>query len=453
MEEPKAISVQQPEKEASAPSIFFLPRWAQSLTTCPAYWSPSRDEWMQEFLRTPGNDLLAGCVANLVARVAATNWYIEGPLEMAQLYHHILLYWSDFYAGWETLVEKWVHSFLTRDFGGVVEFLKAPGHTREGPSLGIAHLDESRCIPTNDPEYPILYRDQSGNLRKMHRTQIGRIVDSPNPLRAYKGVGYCSVSRALVVAHVLMDLLKYKRERLSDLPPAGILFVNNMTEPQWQDLEEKYRLNEENKGNSIWRNVMVALGVDPQFPVSAELFEFSQLPENFDEKEFMNVIMYSFAMAFREDPREFWPVSAGPLGTAREAELMHKKAKVKGLGIILQSITRQLNRPDFLPPELTFHFDFRDDEEDRMRAEINDIKARWITRLTRPQGGGGMLGAEGSAEPLISRDEARALLVREGVVSADLLGVTLDYERIYGIRSFGPRARVYSDGRIEGVEP
>lgn len=430
-----------------------------TLTKAPRYWSRSRDDWMARFVHKEGNDLLAGAISTMAAKVAATPWYVEGPLVLAEMVRKQLLNWSDFNQGWNSFVTKWVTSYLNRDFGGVVENLRASRSDKEGPALGYAHLDESKCLPTGDPEYPIAY-NQGERWVKMHHSWVSHIVDMPSPDDDLRGVGFCSVSRTLSTASILLDLVRYKREKLSDLPPAGLLMINNLSPEEWDDIITKYDARQKNQGNTTWRDLMTVFGYDPAYPLSAELLSFSELWENFSEEESTRLAIYSFALGFRTDPREFWPVSAGPLGTATEAEVQARKAVGKGTGIIYAAIEEKLNGPNALPEGVTFHFDFQDDEQDMRDAEIKNRHAQWIRRLWEGRNPGTSNVAQGGVSSvdtpelapqvggIITTEQAQALLVRHRIVPADILGLTMDTGRLYNQRAYGPQVRVHRSGAV-----
>lgn len=417
----------------------------------PPYWSKTRDDWLVEFVKAEGNDLLAGAVSTVTAKVVANNWYVEGPLLLAGVARDQLLYWSAFGGGWNMMVSPAVEGFLNRDMGGLIELHRASASDLEGPAMGYSHLDESKCYPTKDPEYPFKYASDRGTV-KVHRSQVAQLVDMPSGQDRYRGVGYCSVSRAVTIALTLQQVAKYKREKLSNLPPAGIMLINNLGEQEWADLTAKYDTRQTNVGNTVFQNVMFAFGVDPAYPLQAELIEFSALPDHFNEKEFTEMTVYSFAMAFREDPREFWPVSTGPLGTATEAELQARSARLKGEGIIATAIERKLNRSEALPPEVAFHFDFQDDEQDMLSAQLHDLKSQTIRRFWEPPTGS-------SAEVgIITSEQARAWAVRERIIPADILAQPMDLDRIYDTKSwrnykgFGPQVRLYNTGVCWALE-
>jgi len=418
-------------------ALAFAMHVGAQLTKAPRYWSVQRDTWMTEFVKLEGNDLLAGAVSTMAAKIAATSWYVEGPLLLAELARKQLLTWSQFGLGWNKMVTSWVESYLDRDIGGAVEKLRASRTDMDGPALGYAHLDESKLAPTNDPEWPYEYNNGTKWV-KMHRSWIATIVDMPNTADRYKGVGFCSVSRTLGTASILMDLVRYKREKLSDLPPAGILLLNNLSPEEWGDILANYDARQRNQGNTTWRDIMTVFGYDPAYPLSADMINFSELWENFSEEESTRLAIYSFALGFRTDPREFWPVSAGPLGTATEAEVQSKKAEGKGVGIIYGVIEEELNAPTALPEGVSFHFDFVDDEHDLRDAEIKQAHAEWIHRLWDP--------SNVTSDGIITTEQAQALLVRHKIIPADILGLTVDLGRLYNTRVYGPQVRLYRDG-------
>lgn len=416
----------------------------------PTWWSRARDEWLSDFWRKEGNDLLAGAVATMTAKIETTNWYLEGPEEIVKFYRNVLLHETDFGRGWDSFISKWVQSYLVRDGGGLAERARASLRDRGGPALNFHHLDESRCYYTGDPKWPVAY-ETGDKLRRIHTANLMRIVDMPSSKDKDRGYGFSSVSRAVSTALILQMLVKYKKERLSDLPPAAILLMNNMQEGQWRDIMKKYDARLQNRDVGFWRDLLVAFGYDPEFPVSAELFTFSDLPEHYNETDAMNMAVYTFALAFRVDPREFWPVSSGPLGTAKETNIQHIKAKGKGAGIIFTAIERQLNDPLSLPKSLKFKFDYRDDEEDLQAEAIKKAKIENIRRMW--EASPNMITTEGTEEGtgMITREEARKLLIIQDILpkefSEDVWGIEeVDRERLYDVRSYGPVVRAYRDG-------
>ena len=453
MTEDLDLSVQT-RPDAASPGLSVLSGWLQVLANAdeaPPYWSRQRDAWLRDFVSAVGNDLLAGTVATVIAKVAGTGWYLEGPERSANLYRKILLEQSDFGNGWDILLSKIVFDYLTQDSGAWIERIR---QGEEGACSGLAALDNAQMWISGNPEYPASYSTafqadadpDKRDFQELHRSRVIHLVDMPSPRERMLGVGFCAVSRALTTARILMDIARYEREKLSDLPPAGMLLLNNMSQQQWGDLQKSYDTRQQQRGNSVWRQVMVAFGLDPSVPLTAEVLSFSSLPEAFDKQITTEIAVQAFALAFRIDAREIWAISGGQFGTAAETEVMHLKARAKGAGLILTQLERALNDGLTIPKSLMFKFDFQDSEEDAASADIALQKADFIRRLWEPAGTMG--------EGIISRDEARARLVKDGLFDEeDLLvmdeeGRADDTEEAKSFRvDLGPKVRCYQDGR------
>jgi hypothetical protein len=80
-------------------------------------------------------------------------------------------------------------------------------------------------------------------------------------------------------------------------------------------------------------------------------------------------------------------MNSGSLGTSTESLVMHQKARGKGVGEVISMIERILNWK-VLPPSATFAFDFTDDEEDKLAAEIDQTKTDTIMSMWQSDGSG-----------------------------------------------------------------
>ena len=418
-------------------------------TGIPAYWSRGRDQWLREFIDAPINDILAGTLTTVTSKVATTNWYLEGPRRIMPKLRQMLLVESNFGAGWSEMIQKVVRDYCSQDSGGWVERIRLKGNTA-GSAVGFASLDNARMYITGDPEWPVKYQpiepaDTPDGMVPMHRSQFIHICDSPSSRIEHLGVGHCAVSRSITMARTLGLITRYEWERLGDLPPAGFLFLNNLNQMQWDDLVKSYDVRQQQQGNKVWREIMVAFGLDPALPITAEFFNFSELPEHFNKRETFEIILYMFALAFKIDPREIYPVSAGLLGSAgSDAKMAHMKGRTKGNALILTDLERGLNDGYSLPPSVLFKFDYEDEEEARGRAETQWRQARFLGELYK------MGNAE--IQPIISREEARRWLLRNNMMTEDDLGMTPPEIQVPDVRlktghvDLGPRVRVYRDG-------
>jgi hypothetical protein len=454
----------------------------------PSYWSQYRDAWLRKFLQRPGNDLLLGTISTIASRVATSKWFLEGPERTVNVYQKILSQRCGFNAGWTPDVTMGAIDFLTQDKGWTWERIRRGRADRRGGVIGLAHMDSASIEVWTDPEYPVRWYDEVFDPRtkkpsvQMHRSQVIRIIDLPSPNRNLRGVGLCGLSRAITTSQILASIAKYEKEKLSDLPPAGLLLLNNMSQKQFQDIKKKYDTRQENEGNTTWRDIMILFGLNPAVPLQAEFIHFSEMPEHFDKRTVTEIAMYSFALAFNTDPREIWPVSAGTLGTATEANIQHMKAKAKGHGLILALIERGINDGLTLPPTLEFKFDYQDVEEDERAARIQKLKAQTISILA------GTYKEVGGATAIITQKQAQQWLIKEGIFTADELEVVEEdvlaqdtaeantgedtqgegrtveqagdelpekdkdiIEKSWRL-DMGPKTRVWSDGRVQRLE-
>jgi hypothetical protein len=247
--------------------------------------------------------------------------------------------------------------------------------------LGLAHLDSRHCQLTGDVEYPVIFHNpKTENSHRLHTTRVAHFVDMPSPAEGMNNTGFCAVSRVVGSSEILLKVNKYKNEKLDDLPEAGLLLFNNVLPERWNDAKAGYNRETRRLGQDHWRNVMTMFGLDPAQPATADLISFANLPEAFNELETTTTYINILALAFGVDVREFWPVTSGALGTATESEVMHQKARGKGVGEIISMIERVINYK-VLPESATFAFDFKDDEEDLLSAEIDDKRAGTIMNM------------------------------------------------------------------------
>lgn len=346
------------------------------------YWSQARDNDLRAFVWREGNDILQGALSSMVKWGKTLSWVVEGPDRVVNRYQSVLSE-SEFGEGWGTLISKTLTDYYTQDKGASIEVIGAgnPDGPIEGPVLGLAHLDAQYIVPTGDIAYPVVFNNpKDGKPHKIHATRVIRLVDMPSPNEALNGVGYCVVSRVIATTQVLLKLIRYKNEKLSDMPEAGLLVLNNIMPKAWEDVRAKHQRERRKLGQEIWSNIMTLFSIDPAQPATANFVSFATLPDGFSEAEATDTYLNIVALAFGVDKREFWPESKSGLGGNREAEVMNEKAKGKGKGDIIATIERAINWK-VLPQSVNFRFDFRDDAEDKLKADINKLKVDGIMSL------------------------------------------------------------------------
>jgi hypothetical protein len=367
----KELSIQARAKEeaATGAGIWWFGRQDNENIIAP-WWSEDRDRNLRDFWMLEGNDILQGAISSLLKKFKAMNWLLEGPQTRVKERQEILIS-ADFGAGWGNLLGKVLTDYLTQDKGGFIELIGEgrPDGPMKGLPLGMAHLDAQFCQLTGDVSFPVIFHSTStGQSHKLHATRVAHVVDMPSPNEDMNGIGFCGTSRVIASSQVLLKLAQYKNEKLSDLPQSGLLLLNNITQQKWDDVTAEHERGRRKLGQELWQNIITLLGFDPAQPITADFISFANLPDNI------------LALSFGVDPREFWPITEGRLGSGAETTIQHQKAKGKLVGEVTSMIERVVNW-QVLPPNTHFTFDFQDDEEDKLRSEINDATTETIMRM------------------------------------------------------------------------
>ena len=413
------------------------------------WWSPQRDRDLDIFWRRRGNDILQGAISSMVKKFKSMSWNLTGPEKTVARYQKVLNE-AEFGAGWEVLLGKSLQQYNTQDKGGFWELIGAGNLNGpiDGPVLGIANLDSQFCQLTGDIEFPVIYYNaKTDKAHKMHSSRVVHLVDMPSPNELMNNVGFCAVSRVVSSSSVLLKLARYKDEKLDDLPEAGLLIFNNILPQQWDDAKAGYQRERRRLGQQYWANVMSFFSLDPAAQASAELISFSNLPDSFNEAESTELYINIVALSFGVDVREFWPMSAGPLGTGAETTVQAQKAKGKGIGDIISTVERAVNWK-VLPPSVEFNFDFQDDEEDLLKAEIDQIKTDTIMSMWVFRRGQGGVEIEGP----VSRDEIRQMLADNiSYFKDDFLDFDVTDETVLADteKQFGPIRTIDRYGRFK----
>ncbi len=381
--------------DASAYLWTFFDRFT-SENTIPEWGNPSRVDKLREFARQ--EPILVGALSSMTSKAVSLDWQITGGRNRVTRYQEILAE-ADAGAGWSFFLDRLLQDYWQADQGGFVELGR---HGKNGPVLGVYNLDAGTMQLLASPKTPAAYYPRlitgavSGKRIPLEPSDYTRIVDMPTPDESKAGLGFCATSRALKVAQVLMALYNYEEERLSDMPLPGIAAITGMTQSEVRSAFELYKAHREDKQQTTFKGVLwLAAQSSPINPIGVNLTSFSSLPEGFDKKTTIELYVYTLALDFGVDVREFWPASQTG-ATKAEAEVQAQKAKGKGFGRALSSVERMVNW-DILPEGLEFVFDQKDSEDDLLRETIREKVIANIATLAGGQ--------------LISPDEARRWLV------------------------------------------
>lgn len=298
---------------------------------------------------------------------------------------------------WRYCARRGSLSHWTTDMGWVAEVARDGDG---GPMLDLYHVDSARCQLTGNPEYPLRYHPASGRPQDWRPWDYFRTVSLPNDDETYNGLGYGFTSRALELMRVLVAVMIHDQEEIGARMPKGILFLQNVTEDQWDDALQGRQEDASATERQYFGGVMVIATAGMESP-DAKLVALSQLPANFDAEKFLNLSMFGLSLCAGYPADEFWPIQFGSLGRGTESEQAHRKASSKGVTDWTKACQEELQAE--IPESLEFDFEYRDLSAELEAATLAQAWANVGKTLYES-------GETGPDGPLFTRDEVRAVL-------------------------------------------
>lgn len=377
-------------------------RWAKAaFEVIPPYASDSRlrSRWLSQFW--PNEPYLAGVINSVVQVDRNRGWTLVGGRNQVLRFTDILHNWQvqAGRASWREGVSVMAQSFYTTDIGGLAEVGRM---IKNGPMAGLFSLDPTRCVLTPRPEAPLKYYPPRATLDgkrmlEMAPTDYMRTASQINVDETYNALGYCALSRCVELAITMLAVWRHEQEMLFARAPTGLLLLKGITKQTWDNAMIVRNAVLEGRMQE-WFGAVAVLATAGVDDVDAKLVALSQLPEGFDQQVFTDLLIYGYALAFGYDPREFWPVSSGALGTAMETESQHRKATGKGGKEFVLSLQEELQGN--LPDTLHFEFDERDVDGEMSDALLQEKQVA-------------VVGAMGG---LLSQEQSLTLLAEQGII-------------------------------------
>lgn len=366
--------------------------------------SRQRDEWLSEIWKIEPH--WSGIIDQIVLVDSARPWQLIGGRNQVRMYSNIL-HNADDGAGWREFFRKSALAYRTTDLGAIVELGR---FGRNGPVRGLYSADTTRFKTDKDVDKPLWYYPLRGRRQQWRRQDFIRIVSMPSIREEFRGLGWCATSRAFNVIKLLYGVLMHDQEAVGSKMPRGILFINGIDQSQWDTAMDARDSNLTQLERDYFGGVIVlasAGGMD----ATGQLMALSMLPDNFDRANFLDAAIYAYALITGYDPREFWPVSSGQMGTARETEMQHKKSATKGSLEFPHAFQEKLQ--GHLPDTLHFGFQERDTDAQTHLAELAQVWSEVVRRLYDGDSATGQPG-------IIDRDQALSILVQQaGFIPAE----------------------------------
>lgn len=369
----------------------------------PAWGTRERERVLRAYYRHEFNWMGQSAFAGLIKKVKSSPWEIKGKRRVS--YFQEVLRQADFGRGWGSLLSKVLLDYLRQDGGGFIEVI-APGNPLRppvGPVTGLAHLDSLRCLPTGDPEFPVVYYSRKGTLHLLHRTRVIQLVDMADGDETQPGYGLCALSRAISIVAQQIHMGRYITSTLDDKPKPGIAVASNITKPQIDAAFLRLKDEQQRDDLPLWGNTVWLSSTDPTAPAKVDYLTFAQPPIGWSYKEYTDLHVNAWALALGVDVQELWQLSGGNIGSATQSQVLHAKSQGKTFGDILTTLERTLN--DVLPDTLDFAFKRHDPYEAQERAATAQLWA----------------GFAASVGDTMTPDEKRRLLANMVEAAADAI--------------------------------
>lgn len=355
--------------------------------TIPPWWSTARDMSLRNFWKE--GDHIAGTVNTLremmitvPLKIVPRDSTIKAHIKQADEFTRKLMEDTESRSnlagrGYSSGFSPFFEDYWTQDNGAwfVVDGAGPANKPVIGEPTKLIHLDSSRVWRTGSKEFPVIFTDFDGKRHTIHFTRVINLTSAPSPILEMYGVGHCALSRAIKTAQNLMDIANYKLEKLGSRPRRGMMAINTTGQ---QKRAVQAVSNALAKADAAMDNI--GLTRYSQLPIVAingevEMFDFASLPDGFNELESTQLGISVLALAFGVDVRQL-AFAIGVAGqTKADAEVQHLKMRGKGPGTAFQETERELNSK-FLPPHLKAVFDWQDDAQDLMQAEIQETRSK-----------------------------------------------------------------------------
>lgn len=358
----------------------------------PPWGTRERERVLRLYDRHEYNTLWQGAKMGLVKKWQSIPWVIDGGKTLTNQYQQIL-FQSQFGYGWDDFIARVSSDFLSFDAGAFIEIIGA-GDPMEPPKTitGLSHLDSYYCLPTGDPEFPVVYWSRYGKLHLLHHSRVIRLVDMPDGDQNNPGYGHCALSRAIAVVERELNMQRYIVTELSDIPSPGAVIANNLSRQEVDKAFGAMRQQQSMDSLPDWGRVAWFYNMDTTNPASMENFTFARPPVNFDWNTYVQIDVDMLALALGVDRQDLWPLQTRAMGSGAQSEILAEKAKGKTFGQFLVMLERRFN--DFLPSRLEFSFKTSDPQQSTMDA---NAALAWANTLN-------------IAGPRLSLNEGRALL-------------------------------------------
>lgn len=359
-----------------------------------------RDRYLDNLWKSEG--IIAGTLYSMTARFGALPYKVDGPKRAKQRSNDLL---HNFDA------KKWALDLLTCDNGAFIEKI-GPGRPDKALNrnlvLGLSVMDSLQCWRTFDPEFPVIYiNPYTAAYHKIHYSRVIMASSMPVNRELARGIGFCAVSRTMRAIQIMRDIEIYKHEKVGGRfkRALGMIKGKGVTAKSINNTLDEHDQKQDSMGLTRFSQIPFLLVPDGDADILVK--DLAGLPDGFNAKEDTDLYVNCIALGFGIDTREIWPATSTG-ATKADATVQHEKARGKGNGDIIQTAERSLNWSG-LPDNVTMEYDYTDDEQDLMVAQLHTVE---ITNVVTLQQNGNLTPEQGNA-----------VLIAKGVLDPDVLTI------------------------------
>ena len=369
-----------------------------------------RDIFLQQLARN--ESMMAAALYAMKSRAQTLTYKLNSDKQAAKDHAETILDEPFVGDSYQTLVSKTIDDFVGSNNGFFWERIAAGPKTApigDRPILGIGHMDSRQCWRTFDPEYPVIYTNPQDHTRHaLHRDRVVFMADNVQPNELARGVGFCAVDRALAWVRIIRDSVIFRDEKISGKFNRAVGVAQGITLKQLRQALFDRDASDEAANLTIYNSIPFISApvnaVGTSNPIKLELLDLASIPDGFVFKDDITLYAYILAFCFGVDAREFWPMTSSG-ATKADASIQHMKAQGKGFGLLLNTLEWAFRQ--CLPRDVTFEYDFTDDEQDKLSADLHRTKSdTYISGVNA-----------GLLHPL----EARALMIADGIYDGTVL--------------------------------
>lgn len=399
-----------PMSDVNGAGLFWL-SLGQRIDETP-HWNPIYPNWRDRYLLNFSREepMAASAVYSMKTRIGTLNYELNGP-PRAKKYAQELLNKPGLGDNLQQVVQKISTDLDCSDNGAFVELWRAgspeKAPPRGAPIVGFAHLDSRLCWRSFDPEFPVWYTNPlTGQIRKLHKDRVVYASNNPQPVELARGIGFCAISRAMRMIRVFKNMQIFVDEKISGRFTRAIGAISGVSAGQVRRALESHNQEADNKGYVVYNDIpfLIDPSTEGKNDIKILVQDLATIPDGFSFKDDADLYAYILAFCFGVDAREFWPATQSG-ATKADATVQNMKARGRGIGDRIQTVEMMLRAA--LPESVTFEYDFTDDDQDLMQA---DIQGKRIHILSTAQRDGA-----------INNLEYRALAIAQGLIDGELL--------------------------------